>query len=147
ASAIDLRPLPSGEYIAQLIEGKFYTASTGTPGYELTFQVLEGEYARRRLWHKVWFTERAMPIAKRDLGKLGVKDLEQLDRPLPEGIRFRLTVVLHREDDGREHNRVRSFEVIGQDEPDRDPFAPKEDNTAAGDPGSSAATAEGRTQG
>ena len=39
-------------------------------------------------------------LAKRDLGKLGVASLEQLERPLPEGIIIDARVALRRGDDG-----------------------------------------------
>jgi hypothetical protein len=63
-------------------------------------------------------------MAKRDLGKLGVTDLEQLERPLPSGIRCSVTLALRREDHGSEYNRVRRFEALGIDEQERDAFAP-----------------------
>ena len=68
--------------------------------------MLDGEHAGRRLWHDVWLTEAAMSLAKRDLGKLGVTSLEQLERPLPEGIIIDAKVALRRGDDGEEFNRV-----------------------------------------
>jgi hypothetical protein len=69
-------------------------------------------------------------MAKRDLGKLGVTSLEQLERPLPPGIRCRVKLALRRDDDGTEFNRVKSFEVVGIDTPAQDAFAPR---IAAGD--------------
>ena len=63
-------------------------------------------------------------MAKRDLGKLGVTSLDQLEQPLPSGIRCTVKLVLRRDDDGTEYNRVRRFDVVGIDEPERDAFAP-----------------------
>jgi hypothetical protein len=63
-------------------------------------------------------------MAKRDLAKLGVTALEQLEQPIPQGIRCKVQVVLRRDDDKTERNRVRSFEVIGVDQPEVHPFAP-----------------------
>ncbi len=63
-------------------------------------------------------------MAKRDLGKLGVTALEQLERPLPPGIRCQVKLALRRDDDGNEYNRVKTFEVVGIDEPESDAFAP-----------------------
>jgi hypothetical protein len=131
-AATDFGALPAGEYVARVVEGSFMTAKTGTPGYKLAFQVLEGKYAGRRVWHDLWLTEAAMPMTKRDLAKLDVISLDQLDKPLPRGIRCRVLLALRRDDDGREYNRVRSFEVIGIDTPERDPFAPADkEETAA----------------
>jgi hypothetical protein len=76
-------------------------------------------------------TPAALPLAKRDLSKLGVTSLEQLERPLPPGIRCRVKVVLRKADDGTEYNKVQSFAVVGIDTPTADAFAPAEP-TAAG---------------
>jgi hypothetical protein len=123
-AADELGPLPRGQYEARILNGEYARSQTGTPGYRLTFRVLEGEYAGRRFWHTAWLTDAALPLAKRDLGKLGITSLEQLDRPLPRGIRCKVDLALRRDDDGREYNRVRRFEVLGIDPPEKDPFAP-----------------------
>jgi hypothetical protein len=122
--AKDFAPLPAGEYVARIIDGAPHAARTGTPGYKLTFEVLEGEYAERRFWHDLWLTESALPMTKRDLGKLGITKLEQLEKPFPPGIRCKVKLALRRQDDGTEYNRVRSFEVLGIDEPEPNPYAP-----------------------
>lgn len=140
AAAGDFKPLPAGTYSARIVSGELSKAKSGTPGYKLCFKVLEGEHAERLLWHDVWLTPPALPMAKRDLGKLGITDVEQLENPLPPGIRCAVKLTLRREDDGTEHNRVRSFEVIGIDaDPTADAeFAPADEapgkpQTAVGD--------------
>jgi hypothetical protein len=133
-AAEEFGPLPAGEYVCRIIEGAAMTGRTnGTPGYKLTFEVIEGEYAKRRIWHDIWLTEANVRYAKRDLAKLGVTSLDMLDNQLPEGIRCKVRVVLRKEDDGTERNRVRSFEVLGIDTPE--PFAPAEGDLAAGEHG------------
>jgi hypothetical protein len=124
AAASDFTPLPAGTYVARIVSGELATAKSGTPGYKLTFKVLEGEYAGRQFWHDIWLTAAALPMAKRDLGKLGVTSLEQLEKPLPPGIRCGVKLALRRGDDGTEYNRVRAFDVIGIDKPEDDDFAP-----------------------
>jgi hypothetical protein len=124
--AEEFGPLPTGVYVAHIIGGELAKAGTGAPGYKLTFRVAEGDYAGRRFWHDLWLTPGAMPLAKRDLLKLGVTSLEQLDSPLPRGIRCRVKLALHTDDNGRQYNRARSFEVIGRDAPEQGPFAPQE---------------------
>lgn len=127
-AADEFGPLPPGEYVAHIIGGDLeQSRSKGTPGYKLTFKVIEGDYAGRQFWHDVWLTPAALPQAKRDLGKLGVSDLAQLEQPLPRFIRVKAKVVLRRDDDGAEYNRVRRFDVIGLDTPEQDEFAPADD--------------------
>ena len=131
-AADEFGPLPPGEYVAHIIDGDLeQSRSKGTPGYKLEFKVIEGEHSGRHFWHDVWLTEAALPQAKRDLGKLGVTDLSQLEQPLPRFIRVTAKVVLRRDDDGAEYNRVRRFDVVGLDEPEKDEFAPADDVTEA----------------
>lgn len=124
-AAEDFAPLPPGEYVARIIGGELFTSKTkGTAGYKLCFRVLEGDHQGRQFWHDVWLTPAALPMAKRDLAKLGVTALEQLERPLPQGIRCKAKLVLRRDDDGTETNKVKRFDVVGIDPPDVDAFAP-----------------------
>ncbi len=99
--ADDLKPIPSRRVsLPDHRRRTLFNARSGTAGYKLTLEVLEGEHAGRRLWHDIWITEAATSLAKRDLGKLGVTSLEQLERPLPEGIIIDARVALRRGDDG-----------------------------------------------
>lgn len=132
-AASEVGPLPAGEYLADIVGGELESSRTkATPGYRLTFTVVEPvELAGRRFWHDCWLTAAALPQTKRDLAKIGVTALDQLERPLPARIRCRVKLALRRDDDGNERNRVRSFEVIGIVEPEADPFAPAGEATAA----------------
>jgi hypothetical protein len=112
-AAQDLTPLPPGEYLFRILAGELFTSKQGTPGYKLTLEVTEGECEGRRCWHDLWLTPAALAMAKRDLGKIGVTDLEQLERPLPAGILIRAKIALRKNDDGTEHNRVVRFEPAG----------------------------------
>jgi hypothetical protein len=123
--ADDLKPISSGEYRCKIVDGALFNAKSGTAGYKLTLQVLDGEYAGRRLWHDVWLSEAAISLAKRDLGMLGVTSLEQLERPLPEGILITAKVALRRGDNGEEFNRITRFEVAGIEPPSPEPYSPK----------------------
>jgi hypothetical protein len=125
--ADDLGALPRGEYVARITKGEYVNSRAGTPGYRLTFRVLEGEHAGRLFWHSVWLTPAALPMAKRDLNKLDITSLEQLDRPLTQGLRCKVRLVLRRDDDGQEYNRVQFFEKVGIDVPEKDPFAPADE--------------------
>ncbi len=127
AAASDFAPLPAGTYVARIISGELATAKSGTPGYKLAFKVLEGEHAGRQFWHDIWLTAAALPMAKRDLGKLGITSLEQLEKPLPPGIRCKVKLSLRKGDDGTEYNRVKTFDVLGIDKLEDDDFAPTDD--------------------
>lgn len=123
-AAEEFAPLPSGEYVALIIAGELFNSRTkGTPGFKLTFKVLEGVHAGRQFWHDIWLTAAALPMAKRDLGGLGITELEQLERPLPSGIQCSVKLVLRREDDGSKHNKVRHFSVVRIDKSESDSFA------------------------
>jgi len=132
-AAKDLAPLPPGEYPFRILSGELFTSNQGTPGYKLTLEVTEGEHEGRRCWHDVWLTQAALPLAKRDLGKIGVTDLEQLERPLPPGILIRAKIALRKNDDGTEHNRVVRFEPAGIEPGDAFEPPPDSDNQASAD--------------
>lgn len=130
-AADDFKPLPAGEYVAEVERGELTTVGQkGTPSYKLTFRVVEGpgsttEHTGRLLWLDVWLTPAALPQAKRDLGKLGVTDPAQLEGALPEGIVCRVRLALRRDDDGVERNRVVRFDVLRVEKPEADPYAPE----------------------
>lgn len=126
-AADEFKPLPTGIYVCHIIEGKLFESRSRTPGYKLTFKVLEpSEYAGRLLWLDCWLTAAAMPQSKRDLRKLGITSPAQLENPLPRFIRCKVNVALRKDDDGTERNRVKSFDMIGFDKELPDPFAPIE---------------------
>ena len=124
-AAGDFGPVPRGEYVCHVSKGELESSRLNrTPGYKIEFTVIDGEFRGRKLWLDCWLTPAALAQSKRDLGKLGIATPEQMEYPLPRGIRCRVTVVLHADDNGIERNRVRSFVVIGIDEPEVDAFAP-----------------------
>jgi hypothetical protein len=125
-AAAEFAPLPAGEYIARILAGELeISRAKSTPGYRLAFRVLEGAHANRQFWLDIWLTPAALPMAKRDLAKIGITELDQLERPIQQGIRCRVQLTLRRDDAGTERNHVRRFEVVGIDEPEADPFAPQ----------------------
>ena len=126
-AAGEFAPLPAGEYIARVIGGECVTSKTNeTPGYKVTFKVIEGEHAGRCIWHDMWLTQDAMQYTKRDLEKLGVTSFDQLDLPM-RSFRCKVKLALRKMDDGKEYNRIHTFEVLGIDAPEVDPFAPKDE--------------------
>jgi hypothetical protein len=137
-AADEFRPLPRGVYECHVRAGELTTSQSGTPGYSVRFVVIDGEHKGRFVWHTLWLTSAALAMTKRDLAKLGIKSLDQLEKPLPEDrIRCRVHVVMHHDDDGSARNNVRKFEVTGVDEPQPDAFAPSDAGAPAGDAGRS----------
>ncbi len=124
--APDFGPIPPGRYIAHAIDGALFKAGTGTPGYKTSFRILEGEYKGRQTWYDIWLTGAAQKQAVRDFAKLGIHSKEQLEQPLPRGIRCEIQVALRKNDKGEEYNAVKWFHVLGIDPPEQDPFAPKD---------------------
>ena len=124
-AAGEFSPIPKGTYQAHIARGELFTSKNkGTPGYKLVFKICEGEHTGRMIWHDLYLTAAALPMTKRDLGKLGITSLQQLGQVLPPGIRCKVKVTQRNDDDGTEYNRVQSFEVVGIDTPTADPFAP-----------------------
>lgn len=130
-AADDPTPIPSGEYLCRIVGGELFASRSGTPGYKLALEVSSGEHVGRRLWHDIWLSPAALAMAKRDLGKLGVTNPEQLEQPLPDGFVVIARVALRRGDDGTEFNRVVRFEVVAFEPPGPDPFAPEPDGRDA----------------
>lgn len=124
-AAADMGPLPSGTYVARVESAEFFSARSGTPGVKVTLVVAEpAEFSGRRLWHDLWLTPPAMPATKRDLLKLGVTDLEQVGRPIPDRLVVECRVALRRDDDGTERNRITRFNLLRIEPPPPNPFAP-----------------------
>jgi hypothetical protein len=129
AAAAEFAPLPKGEYIFRILTGELFTSKNNKPGYKLTLEVAEGDFEGRRAWCDLWLTKPALPMTKRDLAKIGVKDLEQLERPLPAGILIKGKLALRTDDDGNQNNRLVRFEFVGIEPGDA--FEPKDEDAAA----------------
>lgn len=111
-AADEYSPLPKGNYTAEISSSELTSSTTGTPGFTLGFTVAEGEFKGRRIWHTLWLTPPAMAMTKRDLQKIGITSLDQLERPVPMGIVCRLAVAVRTDDDGETRNRISRFEVV-----------------------------------
>lgn len=122
-AAQEFVPLPAGKYRCRLVSGQLAKSQQGTPCFRLTFEVIGGEHDGERIIYRVWLTPAALPFAKRDLKRLGITDIQQLEQPVPQGLVCELNVALRTDDDGVEFNRVRNFVVVGTEVPD--PFTPE----------------------
>lgn len=136
-AAAERETLPPGKYLCRVARGELGTSrNTGTPRYSLRLEVIEGPHAGHAVYHDCWLTPAALPQAKRDLAKLGVQSLSQLERPLPPGIIVEAHVVIRTSDGGDSRNAVKRFAFIRHDEaavedPDFAPPAPPAADTAA----------------
>tara|TARA_R100000808_G_C2116755_1_gene129146 strand:- start:45 stop:572 length:528 start_codon:yes stop_codon:yes gene_type:complete len=120
-------PLPAGKYVADIVAGeKCKSARKGTPGYKLTFKVVEGEHEGRQFWHDIWITETSVSMAKRDLLKVGITDPLNINQKLPSIFRCNVQLALREGDDGTEYNRLKRFHVVSTREFEKDPFAPSD---------------------
>lgn len=125
-AAPELRPLPTGKYDCRVYGIELFKARrNATPGAKITFAVADGQFANRRLWLDLWLTPAAIGQTKRELAKLGITELAQIERPNPAAIRrirCQVAATLRKGDDGTEFNAVRSFAVTGIDPETVDPF-------------------------
>lgn len=91
-----------------------------TPSVTLEWTVIEGDHAKRKVWQSLWLTENALSRTKRDLAKLGITNLDQIE----DGITAKITasvLVGERRDDGGEYdpkNEIRRFKVLAVEELD-----------------------------
>lgn len=125
-AAPELRPLPAGKYDCRVYGIELFKARrNATPGVKITFAIADGQFANRRLWLDLWLTPAAIGQTKRELAKLGITELAQIERPNPAAIRrirCQVAATLRKGDDGTEFNAVRSFAVTGIDPETVDPF-------------------------
>jgi len=71
----EFKPLPKGRYLCVLENCTIEKSPTkGTPYLAMTCTILKGEYANRKIWHKVWFSEKAYDMAAQQLDNFGVFD-------------------------------------------------------------------------
>jgi hypothetical protein len=119
-------PLPPDVYHCLIVDGSLFTAKSGTPGYKITFEVIGGPHAGRKVWHDIWLSSKALGMAKGELAKLGIASPAQLDQPLPSGLTADVRVVQRTSDDGAVYNRVKTFKVVNAEVP-ADDYSPDDD--------------------
>jgi hypothetical protein len=133
-----LDPLPSGTYRCLVTDGRLFTSRANeTPGFKVTFEVIDGPFAGRKAWHDIWLSSPALAMAKGELAKLGITSPDQLEQPLPPRLIADVKIVQRTADDGTMFNRVKTFKVIDRDVPADDYFPDdvvQEDSEANDDP-------------
>jgi hypothetical protein len=121
-AATEFTPVPAGTYEVDFVGGQLSSSTSGTTGYNCSFQVAKGEHAGRKIWHTFWLSEAALPYTKRDLLKLGIRTLGQCEDAVPPGIFCTVKVVVRVDDDGTQRNRVTHIEAGGvRNDPTGDP--------------------------
>lgn len=71
----DFAPLPAGPYEVEVESAEYKQTSTGKDMFMLTFKVVEGAHAGRKVWNNIVISPEsptALGIAFRDLATLGV---------------------------------------------------------------------------
>lgn len=72
--ADDLEPIPAGKYVAVVTDSEMKPTKSGVGSYlQLTFQIIEGEYANRLLWVRLNLDNpnaTAVEIARRELSSI-----------------------------------------------------------------------------
>jgi hypothetical protein len=109
-------PIPAGKYLAVITGSEMKQTKKQDGEYlELTFEIIEGEFAKRKLWARLNLdnpSDKAREIAQRDLsaicravGVLTPKDSQELhDLPLL------ITVKCRKQDDGEVSNDIKGYE-------------------------------------
>ena len=68
----DYELLPRGKYPVIVDEAEFsFAKKTGNPMITLRLEVSEGEYANRKLWHRLVLTKKNLQGVKRELERIG----------------------------------------------------------------------------
>lgn len=112
-AADDYKTVPAGSYRCRIVEGKTFLSKKRTPGYRLTFEIVEGKHEGNRLFYVIWLTPDAIYLAKRDLPKVGIKSpVEVMDKAFPKELHVNVGVGRLVGDDGLPYNRVRWFDSV-----------------------------------
>jgi hypothetical protein len=112
--------IPTGLYDAAVANATYEQTSTGKPMFRITFEVTEGEFARRRVWENVVVTTDnpdAQAVLSRHLSALGITQafLAEPGRTGDDiadamrGAMVRLAIGQRRDPNGVERNDVTDF--------------------------------------
>lgn len=110
-------PMPAGRYLAVIVDSEMKTTAAGTGEYlSLTFEIIDGEFANRKLFHNLNLdnpNQTAVQIARAELSAIcravGVMN------PADSGELHNLPMVIKvglekRKDTGEMQNRIKAFE-------------------------------------
>lgn len=123
--APDDEPVPRGNYLTKIVEGKRGQANNGTKFYQTKHIIQDGDRTGQAVFQKYWLTNNAMPRTRRELAKHGITSFEQLDSPLPAELVCETRIVIEESDDGYRSNKIVRLKVVRVEEKRADPFAPE----------------------
>ena len=112
----ELEPIPAGKYVAVVTDSELKPTKSGTGQYlQLTFQIVEGEYANRLLWVRLNLDNpnaTAVEIARRELSAI-CRSVGVLV-PTDSADLHNLPVVIHvrvkrRSDTGELQNEIKGY--------------------------------------
>ena len=116
----NLDPIPDGKYVAVITDSEMKPTKSGSGSYlQMTFQIVEGEYANRLLWVRLNLDNpnaTAVDIARRELSAIcrSVGVLMPTDSSDLHNVPCLLTVVLkRRHDTGDLQNEVKGYAKVG----------------------------------
>lgn len=103
--------LPAGTYVMRAVGRLKQSRIKQTNFFELELTVADGGRAGRKIWHAIWLTPDALPLARRDLDKLGIKSLKELRGTLPSWL-LEASVRVRVDDNGEQRNHIRRFKLL-----------------------------------
>ena len=75
----DYSPIPEGEYLVEVEKVEERSTNAGDEMWSLTFAVVEGEYAGRKVWDNMVFSEAAMGRVKLICSRMGLSVKGEVD--------------------------------------------------------------------
>jgi len=126
-------PLPAGVYQCYALRTENCTSQQNTPGVRLVLEVADGDHAGETVSDVMWLTTKAAGRAKKLLRPVGVVSPDQFGKPFPKRVTVDVKLVLRKNDDGDEHNEIRSITYVSVDDWPADPLAPAGDDATSND--------------
>ncbi|HRT94003.1 MAG TPA: DUF669 domain-containing protein [Planctomycetota bacterium] len=105
-------PLPEDDYKCLVVDAELVRSQNDNVGLNVQFEVLEGDYEGRHVWHSFWLTEKNIPYVKRDLAILGYEAKTASDLMRAKAHLVNKKAILRvgvEEYEGRTRNRVKWF--------------------------------------
>jgi hypothetical protein len=106
--------LPPGTYTGTLIASRIVRSlRTKNVGVMLLWEIPR-QVRAKRVWRTLWLSPAALPRTKRELARLGVRTLADLDNdpPVRPGALCRLVIAGKTSSDGCYESRIVSWEVL-----------------------------------